>query len=114
MPYKQAIVVRKDLKMGIGKASAQVAHASVGAMKEADKRSVELWELEGAKKIVLKVENLKSLNEVRKRAEADRLPYFVVRDAGLTQIKRGVVTCIGIGPAEDDKIDELTGMLKLL
>lgn len=114
MTYKQAIVVRKDLKLGKGKMAAQVAHASVGAMKKAGRENVKRWESEGAKKVVLKIDGLRKLSNLRRKAVSARLPCFVVRDAGLTQIKKGTVTCIGIGPSEEKKIDEITKDLKLL
>jgi len=114
MAYKQIVIVRKDLKMGMGKTAAQVAHASVGAMKMAGKRAIEAWEDEGGKKVVLKVPGLKELSELRRKAAAKKLPVFVVRDAGHTQVEEGTVTCIGIGPAEEEKVDEITSKLKLL
>jgi len=114
MAYKQAIVVRKDLKLGGGKVAAQVAHASVGSVKKASKRAIENWEREGAKKVVLKVDGLKELQDIRKKAVSARLPCFVVRDAGRTQIKKGTITCIGIGPSEEKKLDKITKNLKLL
>lgn len=114
MPYKQVVVVRKDLKLGEGKTAAQAAHASIGAMKKASKKIVESWEDEGGKKIVLKVSGLKELSELQKKVADAKLPHFVVRDAGLTQIKKGTITCIGIGPAEEEEIDKITKDLKLL
>jgi PTH2 family peptidyl-tRNA hydrolase len=112
--YKQAIVVRKDLKLGKGKLAAQVAHASIGAMKKARKRVVKLWESGGSKKVVLKVSNLQQLKNIRKKAAYSKLPSFIVSDAGLTQIKSGTITCLGIGPAAEEKIDKITKNLKLL
>ena len=112
--YKQVIVVRKDLKLGRGKIAAQVAHASVGSMKAADKSAVDEWELEGSKKVVLKVDGLKELNELRKAAKSENIPYFVVRDAGFTQTKSGTVTCMGIGPEKEGNVDKITKDLKLL
>jgi PTH2 family peptidyl-tRNA hydrolase len=114
MAYKKTIGVRKDLKMGKGKLAAQVAHASVGAMKISGKRAVGLWENEGSKKVVLKVDGMRRLNIIRKRAVSAKLANFVVRDAGLTQIKKGTATCIGIGPAQEAEIDKITKGLKLL
>ena len=58
---KQVIVVRKDLNLSAGKLGAQVAHASVSAYKKADKNDSEMWELEGQKKVVVKVLNEKEL-----------------------------------------------------
>ncbi len=112
--YKQAIVVRTDLKMGKGKLAAQVAHASVGALKKADKRTIAKWEREGGKKVVLKVRSSKKLKALYYKAAKERLPCFLVSDAGLTQLRAGVVTALGIGPAESDRIDKITKSLKLL
>ena len=114
MAYKQILIVRKDLKMGVGKTAAQVAHASVGAVSKAGKSAVAAWEDEGGKKVVLKVPGLKELNALAKVADAEGLPVFVVKDAGLTQTARGTVTCVGIGPADEGAVDRVTGQLKLL
>ncbi|MEM4222146.1 MAG: peptidyl-tRNA hydrolase, partial [archaeon] len=57
---KQVIVVRKDLKLKKGKMSVQVAHASLQAFLEAwkkDKEKTEKWLREGAKKVVVYVED---------------------------------------------------------
>lgn len=114
MSYKQVIVVRKDLKLSAGKTAAQVAHASVGAMQKAGKAVVQAWEDEGAKKVVLKVEGLSRLMELKREAAARKMPVFAVADAGLTQVESGTVTCVGIGPAEECRVDEVTKGLKLL
>ncbi len=112
MMYKQAIVVRKDLKMTKGKTAAQVAHASLGALKNSGKDVAEEWEKEGAKKVVLKVENLKELLELKE--EAKPLPTKLVKDAGMTELPPGTITCLGIGPAKEEEIDKVTSSLKLL
>jgi len=114
MELKQVIVVRTDLKMGKGKIAAQVAHASLGAALKASKRIVRKWLEENGKKVVLKAENGRKLVRIRKKAESLGLPTFLVRDAGLTQLRRGTITAVGIGPADSKKIDKITGNLKLL
>ena len=38
----------------------------------------------------------------------------LITDAGFTQIMPGTVTCLGIGPVEESKIDPITGMFPLL
>lgn len=110
--YKQVIVVRKDLNMSPGKTSAQVAHASVGALKNTDKKVREAWEMEGAKKVVLQVGTREELLEIKQNA--GRLPTSLVKDAGMTELPPGTITCLGIGPASEEEIDKITGSLKLL
>lgn len=113
---KQVIVVRKDLGMKPGKIAAQTAHASLEAFKKAKKKNpgkVREWEEQGMEKVVLKAESEKELLEIFMAAKKE-LPCTLIKDAGRTQVKAGSTTCIGIGPAEESKIDKYTGKLKLL
>jgi PTH2 family peptidyl-tRNA hydrolase len=112
--YKQVIVVRKDLKLEKGKLAAQVAHASLEAYKKADKPLRNAWEREGSKKVVVKTDDLKSLLEAKKKADKLGLPCSLIRDAGKTQLKKGTITCLGIGPEKEEKIDKITKHLKLV
>ena len=112
--YKQVIVVRKDLGMDKGKIAAQVAHASLEAYKKTDENTRRLWEKEGSKKVVLKVEGLRELIDIKEKVREMRMPYALIRDAGRTQLESGSVTCLGIGPAEDESVDKITRVLKLL
>jgi PTH2 family peptidyl-tRNA hydrolase len=112
--FKQVIAVRKDLKMDKGKIAAQVAHASLEAYKRADPKDVVEWEAEGMKKIVVSVKDLKELMKLKDMAKDLNLPYYVVRDAGRTQVESGSVTTIGIGPAKEERVDRITRDLKLL
>jgi PTH2 family peptidyl-tRNA hydrolase len=111
--YKQAIILRKDIKMGVGKAIAQALHASLGAIRLVDKKDIERWEKEGGKKIVLKAGSLKELKDLYSKAKRLKLPCFLVRDAGLTQLKPGTITALAIGPAKEEDVDKVTGKLKL-
>lgn len=112
--YKQAIVVRKDLKWGKGKLAAHVAHASLGAVMKSPDSVIQAWNSEGAKKVVLKVEGEKEIKVIEKAAKKEGLAYFLAADAGRTQLKKGTVTALGIGPAKEGEIDRVTGKLKLL
>lgn len=114
--YKQAIIFREDVlkKMGKGKIVAQGAHASLGILKFVRKNAFKKWEREGGKKVVLKVRNLKELKEIHKKAKDAKIPCFLVRDAGKTQIRKGTITCLSIGPAKEEEIDKITEKLKLL
>lgn len=115
--YKQVIIVRTDIKMSKGKLAVQVAHAAVTAAFEAYKEKKE-WFLEwwaaGQKKIVVKGGGEKDLLKYADRARRNGLPVAVIRDAGLTELRPGTLTAVGIGPAPSRKIDEITGDLKLL
>jgi PTH2 family peptidyl-tRNA hydrolase len=114
---KQAIAVRTDLKMGKGKAAAQVAHASLSASELARIRRpnwYEGWKEGGQAKIVLKVDSEGLLMELFQKAKSAGLPASVVEDRGLTQVEPGTVTCLAVGPAPDSEVDGITGKLKLL
>jgi PTH2 family peptidyl-tRNA hydrolase len=111
---KQAIIIRKDLKMSRGKQISQACHASVAAFLKAKKSDKEKWINGGMKKVVLKVSGLKELKNIHKLAKKEKLPCELIKDRGLTQIKPGSTTALGIGPASDKKIDKITGKLKLL
>lgn len=112
--YKQVIVVRTDLKMKPGKIAAQVAHASVSVLDKADKKIIELWKKEGQKKIVVKAGSLEELAEIKEACEKLKLPVAIIKDAGMTQIKPGTTTALAIGPEKEDKIDKVTGKMKIL
>jgi PTH2 family peptidyl-tRNA hydrolase len=115
--YKQIILIRTDLKMGTGKKCVQSCHASVSAsdlVRVQDKNVWKNWKNSGQKKVVLKVSSLEQLREMIILLKSYKLPYFIVKDAGLTQLEPGTTTAIGIGPVLSKDIDKVTGVLKLL
>jgi PTH2 family peptidyl-tRNA hydrolase len=111
---KQSIILRTDLKMDKGKTAAQCAHASIASFLKAKDVDRKKWLSEGMKKVILKVYNEKELINLYKLAKKEKLPCELIIDAGLTQIKPGSITALGIGPANDKKMDKITGKLKLL
>ncbi|MEK6942273.1 MAG: peptidyl-tRNA hydrolase Pth2 [archaeon] len=116
MEFKQVIIVRKDLKMGTGKVAAQAAHASVAALEKTMNEHedwVAEWKEQGQEKVVLKVGSKKELLEWFEKLKK-RFPTALIKDAGRTQIAPNEPTCIGIGPAPENEIDEYTKGLKLL
>ncbi len=114
MGYKQVILVRDDLKLPKGKLAAQCSHASVDAVMKSDKKIVELWKNQGGKKIVLKVKDEKELFHYKHLAEDSSLKTALITDAGHTVVEPGTITCLGIGPDEEEKIDKVSGKLKMI
>jgi PTH2 family peptidyl-tRNA hydrolase len=112
--YKQVILVRDDLKLTKGKMSAQASHASVEAVLKSDKDDVAAWRGQGMKKVVLKVNDQKELLAYKQKAEDAGLVVALITDAGHTQLAPGTVTCLGIGPDKEEKIDKVTGALQLI
>lgn len=131
MSVKQVIVMRKDLKMRRGKEIAQGSHASIAFLTRRMEEPFrvnehtygsEMWLsleekewLEGSfTKVCLQVDSEEALLEVDRRARDAGLEVHLVTDAGLTEFG-GVPTrtCLAIGPDLAEKIDAVTGDLKL-
>jgi len=109
--------VRSDLKMSRGKLAVQVAHAAVIcalAAKKHHRRIFREWYDEGQRKVTVKVGDERTLFRLKAEAEERGLQTGLVKDAGLTELPPGTVTCLGIGPARDDDIDDITGAFPLL
>ena len=104
---KQAIILRKDLKLPTGKAVSQGAHAAVEAVLRSDKEKVKYWRDNGMPKIVLKV------NDLNQIAKDNGLVTALITDAGRTVVDSGAVTCLAIGPDKEEKIDRVIKELKL-
>lgn len=111
---KQVILVRKDLKLPKGKLAVQVAHASVDAVGKTDKRVLDKWKHSGAKKVVLEVSDEKEIFRFESLARDAGLKTAVIRDAGRTVLEPGTLTCLGIGPDLESRIDRITGNLKMM
>ncbi|MDP6293900.1 MAG: aminoacyl-tRNA hydrolase, partial [Candidatus Woesearchaeota archaeon] len=69
---------------------------------------------EGMKKSVLGVADEKELIDYKNKAEDAGLVTALIIDAGKTEITPGTTTCLGIGPDNEEKIDKVTGELRLL
>lgn len=125
---KQVLVVRKDLNMRKGKIAAQAAHASVGTLTKYMSKNVrgwfafyppkpmEEWLFDGSFfKIVVGCKDEKELLDLEKRSEEVGIINCLIQDAGHTEF-HGVptYTVLAIGPAPAEKIDKITGHLKLL
>jgi peptidyl-tRNA hydrolase, PTH2 family len=117
LAYKMVIAVRKDIKMGPGKMAAQVGHACVNlALNERNqkRKAFQEWYASGQGKVVVKVQSLRELHELKVAAEDRGLPTTLIQDAGHTQLDPGTTTCLGIGPASTKDLEPVTGHLPLM
>ena len=112
--YKQVILVRQDLDLPKGKLGAQSAHAAVECVLKSEEKIVKAWRNEGMKKVLIKVANEKELYKYIQMAKDSKLVTCIITDAGKTVVEPGTVTCGAIGPDKEEKIDDITGKLKLL
>ena len=114
---KQMLVIRKDLKMRMGKACAQAAHASTKVVLEnLDHPNITAWLSDGRyAKICVSVDSESELLEVYEKAKSAGLITSIITDLGLTEFN-GVPTktCVAIGPASNEDLTPITGHLKLL
>jgi PTH2 family peptidyl-tRNA hydrolase len=115
--FKMVIVTRKDLKLSEGKLAAQIAHAAVEcALLTKKNKSIwfKKWMKEGAKKAILKTNNLDDFYSLKNKAEIMNISSVIISDAGHTEIPVGTKTVLGIGPGPNNLIDKITGHLSLL
>ena len=102
-PYKMLLVVNTELTgMGKGKMAAQCCHAAVGCHQRAIKHcpaAVRAWERTGCAKIAVKCPSTGELVRIAATARSHGIPYYLVEDAGRTQIAAGSRTVVGLfGP----------------
>ena len=115
--FKLLLVVRRDLKMGIGKIAAQCGHATLGVYRLQQTlhgSSLQPWMDSGQAKVVCRVDSLAELEALADKSKLMGLITYTVRDAGRTQVEEGSSTVLAIGPAESSVLDSVTGKLKLL
>ena len=136
MEPKQVMIMRKDLNMRKGKMIAQGAYASLAILLDRllgpyEMRGTGLplgindtieieepiyqWITKSFKKIVVGAESLNECVSVYQKAKADGIPCALIEDKGLTEFGGEItITCCAIGPDDPEKIDKITGHLKLL
>ena len=123
-PFKMLLCVNQELydengkqtKMKPGKVAAQCCHAVLGAYKRAMRKSpkaVAAWEYTGQAKIAVKCPTEEELLNIREAAAAKGIGFYLVHDAGRTQIAPNSKTVLAIGPAPVSVFDEFTSHLKL-
>ena len=124
--HKQVIVLRKDLNMRKGKMVAQGAHASLATLLGSARRedgmlvipltaANEPWLFGYFTKTCCGVDSEAELLEIHRKAQEAGIATTLITDAGFTEF-HGVPThtAVAVGPDLVDKIDAVTGYLKLL
>lgn len=119
---KQVIVVRRDLNMRLGKAIAQGAHASMMFMihdimtgrPAFENVLFAEWLNDGMAKICVRADSEAELVDIFEKSKAANLRVEMIRDAGRTEFRTPTLTALAIGPDLAEKIDAITGHLKLL
>ena len=127
---KQVIVMRTDLNMRKGKMAAQGGHSVEYSVLgenfmnriqpdgtlvlKFSKEEVE-WLMSGSKKVVVGCDSHDELEALYSQAKNAGLTVHMVVDSGFTEF-RGVPTstCLAIGPHYNEKVDPITGKLRLL
>jgi len=119
---KQVIVIRKDLGMRRGKEIAQGAHASMIWLAERIRRpgfgfseAERRWLAGAFTKVCVRVDSEEELMKIVNAAQQAGVMVRLVIDAGRTEF-RGVPTptCCALGPDYSERIDPISGHLKLL
>lgn len=107
-------LVRDDLKMSNGKTATQCCHAIEELLQTCDQRLKKPY-LQGCrKKVCLKVKDKLEFEWISESCRDKGVPYYIVKDAGLTEVKSGEETVMGIGPIQKSLSSALLGHLKLL
>ena len=78
-------------------------------------KEVNIWEVgSGMAKIVVAINSEKDLLELKNKADNLKIPNYLVRDAGRTEVEPGTITVCAVGPGRASEIDKITGSLDLL
>ena len=86
----------------------------VGAFVAANAPAQLAWLQVGMPKIVVHATDADALVQLEARARAEQIPACLVHDAGRTVLPAGTITCLGLGPAPAEIVDQLTGGLPLV
>ena len=100
--------------MPAGKMAVQCSHASVQVTLESKQKKVDGWVSQGMKKVVLKVKDKKELIHYQKLAKKAKLKTALITDAARTFFKKPTTTTLAIGPDDEQKIDKITGNLRMV
>ena len=108
---KQIIVINEARKPSTETVLAQMAQASAGAFVEAEQDAREIWMMTGRPRMLLKALGEDDFQDFLAKAEQRKLPICRVMNAEAIDSSTDGFTCLGIGPASDEQIDELAKVL---
>ena len=127
---KQVIVMRTDTvpAMRKGKMIAQGAHAAMAFLTsrmqtESSMLNFDVLDLSeeamrwlggDMTKICVRAESLRELMDVYDKAKELQVEAHIIEDKGYTEFSGPTKTCLAIGPDHPEKVDKITGHLKLL
>jgi len=105
---KLVIVLRKDLGMSPGKLIAQAIHAAsrTGKIMQYDEGNEPFC-------IVCYVKKEKDLITLGEKAAIAGIPFGLQIDAGHTEVEKGTLTVLAIGPDDEEKVNAITKGLQL-
>ena len=99
--------------MSKGKLASQVAHASLMSYLKGSSDINQKWLDNSYVKIILKA-NLETIKDLDNLFNIQGISHFLVVDEGRTEIEPNTITCLGISPMENEKVDKYINNLKLL
>ena len=108
--YCAVFVVRKDLKMGKGKITAQCGHAALGIFQDVLQLSPEIadyWLNKEFPKSLYYCANEDVMDELEAIAVSNGYATLIIHDAGRTQIAAGSATVLAIAPVKKDDVKAL-------
>ena len=128
------LLVRRDLKMPVGKVAAQVGHGVQALMKamlltngvifiddpsgKGETHEVRdcfrTWDGGSMTKVALGVEDEAELNQIFEQLDGLKIPYLTVTDEGRTHVEPGTVTCAVVNPLPKLLLKPILGRLRLL
>lgn len=113
---KMIFVIRTDLKLLKSEIAQLVAKCVIELNNKKDTYKTyndKLWRNTGQAKIVVKIKGEKNLLEIYEKCFKQNIKSVFLIDK-LSKMKKEEICIVGIGPAKNKYLDEITGHLKLL
>ena len=114
----QYIIIRKDLKLSFGKFGAQVGHAVMqSVLPYMDDIHVKQWFANDYPKILLGIDSLEKLLNIKKKLTNAEISYTMITDNCRTELKPetadGTITCLGLKPVPKSLVEPILKRLRL-